>query len=165
MEKCLFLQSAEAEASPACTTLQTHVFANLDKSDVKVVHNRYRDYVMRNREALSSFKQTVQNDRLPMPLIIYSSGSGKDAPRAIRTISNLPLGSGPIESEWNTRSLKQGTIPIVHPPPVVNPITPISLCLLKSDGSTIGEAGDLPILHPDDAATHLDHYHLSITGR
>lgn len=109
--------------------------------------------------------QGVNTLKVDYLLIIYSSGSGKDAPRAIRTISNLPLGSGPIESEWNTRSLKQGTIPIVHPPPVINPVAPIPLCLLKSDGSTIGEAGDLPILHPDNAVTHLDHYHLSITGR
>lgn len=161
VERCLFLEAPDALGNTSCQVIRTEL-ASL--TDLKQAHAKYRNYILRNREAWASFRFDIQRRQLPMPSVIYSSGA---EPRARRSLlkqigsNNVTENYTKIDSYWNVRMLKEGTIPMIQR----TGITSIVLSGVKDDGVPLQKDNQVPNFNYDSSATHLDHYHITINSK
>lgn len=156
IEKCLIawvdLNTDEpTEKEVTCTNMRTYVEGYITKQQISDSHSKYRDYKLRNRQALLRFKELMQERGLAMPMIMYSFGDNETSREAISLMADIDISTDAI---WNLRSLKDGTIPLDE-----NRSATDRISLLTQDGVPIGTSTAHSMLREDKSHTHLDHYH------
>lgn len=157
IEKCLIawieLSTSElSEKEVTCANMRTNVESyEITKQQILDSHSRYRDYILRNRQALLRFKELMQERGLAMPMIMYSFGDNETSREAISLMADIDISTDAI---WNLRSLKDGTIPLDE-----NRSATDRISLLTQDGVPIGTSTAHSMLREDKSHTHLDHYH------
>jgi hypothetical protein len=161
VEDCLFLRLDQPPTN--CTALRNYVsisessWIGISPLTLQFAHAEYRNYVLRNREALQSLASRLDQFSIPRPTIIYSNGDGDSAKRAFSAKINLMIGFREISKTWNVRSLEKGDIPLRN-----TTVNTQLLKLLGDNGAPIGLFNNPFTFKPDEGLGHLDHYHIMV---
>lgn len=140
IEECLFQITTPAALS-TCASIHSGVIANYSSTadfsmqNVRDIHNRLREWILRNREALNAFQNGRFSAGVPWVRIIHSSGANLVSKQAlilranegatnagiIAALPKNPVVPSPsanssealIDDDWNMITLFTGRLPQV----------------------------------------------------